>query len=142
MDKFIVSVSPPDYCCGKSTTYPVYFIYPPDIQSLGQVRPRSSLRLSVFEIFRQVSIIIFMRTNHYQLEIITDESIRKKILCGVYLEFVDKDSSKSTLFLLSYRGVLNDLENLIVKNPFVLLSKSSYLFPMVPLHEVLLFHPQ
>ena len=86
------------------------------------------LLLSAFEIFRQVSIIIFVRTNHYQLEIITDESIRKKILYGVYLEFVDKDTSESTLFLLSDRWVCNDLANLIVENPFFLFSKSSDLF--------------
>ena len=86
------------------------------------------LLLSAFEIFRQVSIIIFVRTNHYQLEIITDKSIRKKILCGMYLEFVDKDTSESTLFLLSYRGVFNDLTHLIVENQFFLLSKPSYLF--------------
>jgi len=86
------------------------------------------LLLSAFEIFRQVSIIIFVRTNHYQLEIITDKSIRKKILCGVYLEFVDKDTSESTLFLLSYRWVFNDLANLIVENQFFLFSKPSYLF--------------
>ncbi len=69
-----------------------------------------------------------MRTNHYQFEIITDESIRKKILCGVYLEFVDEDTSELTLFFLSYLWVFNYLANLIVENQFFRLSKTSYLF--------------
>ncbi len=66
-----------------------------------------------------------MRTDHDQLEIITDETIGEEILRCMYLEFVDKDTPEIPLFLLSNGSLLQDLADLIVQNPFLLLTKAS-----------------
>jgi len=64
-----------------------------------------------------------MRTDHDQLEIASDKTIGMKILCRMYLELVNEDTLEITLLLLSHGGVLQDLADLIVKGPFVLLMK-------------------
>jgi hypothetical protein len=70
-----------------------------------------------------------MRADHDQLEIVSDKTIGEEILRCVHLEFVDKDTSEIPFLLLSDGRILQDLADLIVENPLLLLAKSSDFFP-------------
>ena len=71
-----------------------------------------------------------MRTDHDQRKIISDEAIGKKVLCCMYLELVNEDTLEISPLLLPHGGILQDLADLLVKGPLVLLVE-----PLDPLLE-------
>lgn len=54
--------------------------------------------LSAFQMCFQISVIILVRSDHYQLETIIAETVRKKIQLVQQIELMDKNTSQVTFF--------------------------------------------
>lgn len=73
-----------------------------------------SPRLSSSQIAFQFSIIIFVRTNHNQFQIITNHSVREQILNRLDFEFVDINTTEIALLFFSNRRILHYLFEFLI----------------------------
>ena len=83
------------------------------------------LLLSALQITGEISIVVLMRTNHYQFELVTDATIGEQILRCVYVELVNEDAPQIPFLFLAYGRVFDDRADLVVENPLLLLSESA-----------------
>ena len=84
---------------------------------------RTFFDLPVLEVVGQVSIVILVRSDRDELEMIFNYAVGKEILRRVDLELVDQDTPEIALFHLSDRWVVQDLADLTVEDPLLVLSK-------------------
>ena len=70
--------------------------------------------LSVFQMCFKIPVVILVRSDHYQLETIAAETVRKKIQLVQQIELVDKNTSQVAFLFGSYRRILYDLINFVI----------------------------
>ena len=63
----------------------------------------------------QISVVILVRSDHYQFETIAAETVREEIQLVQQIELVDKNASQVAFLFSSDRRILNDLINFAIK---------------------------
>jgi hypothetical protein len=74
--------------------------------------------LSVLQILLQIPIVVFIRTNHNQLQVRVDLPVGKKVLGRLYLELVNEYPRDVSLLLFADRRVLRDSLHLLIQDLF------------------------
>ena len=74
--------------------------------------------LSVLQILLQISIVISVRTNHYQLQVLSALSIGKKILSGLKFELMNEYPFEIPFLLFSNRRILCNSSYLLIQDFF------------------------